>query len=163
MTQILTLEQIRWIVVSVISTLLSFFTPTSQFLLSLIIMFSFNIWCGMRADGVAIRRCKNFSMKKFVKSLVELILYIVIILLVFTVMRLCGDEGSSLIAIKSLTYVFMYVYLQNSFKNLIQAYPDVMALHIIYHVIRLEFQRAMPQRVQDIIKRYEREHKTDIE
>lgn len=163
MNGILTLEQLRWIVVSIFSTVLSFFTPTENFLLALIIMFAFNIWCGMRADGVVITRCKNFSMSKFVQSLIELFLYVAIILVVFSVMQLCGDTKSSIIAIKSLTYVFMYVYLQNSFKNLIKAYPKVVALHLVYHVIRLEFQRAMPSRINEIVKRYEREHKDIVD
>nr|DAR11874.1 MAG TPA: hypothetical protein [Caudoviricetes sp.] len=32
-------------------------------------MFTFNIWAGMRADGVAIVRCKNFSFRKFKNAL----------------------------------------------------------------------------------------------
>lgn len=158
MANVLSLEQLRLLFVSIVSTLISFYTPTGGFMLALIIMFAFNVWCGMRADGVSINRCKNFSMSKFHKALMELFIYVCIILVVFTCMKAVGDEKSSLVAIKSITYVFMYVYTQNGFKNLIQAYPDNMAIHIIYHVIRLEFTRALPSRVNDIIERYEREH-----
>lgn len=74
----------------------------------------------------------------------------------------CGDSEAALIVIKSLTYVFMYVYLQNAFRNLIQAYPRKVALRIIYHVIRLEFTRALPSYWQPIIERYQKEIDDDI-
>lgn len=68
-----------------------------------------------------------------------------------------GDGDSSLIVIKTITYVFSYVYLQNAFKNLIVAYPKNKAFRIIYHLIRFEFKRAMPSHVQGVIERIENE------
>lgn len=151
-------EQLRMVFVTLVSTVISFYTPAKGFLLCLTVCFAFNIWCGMRSDGVSIKRCKNFNMTKFSKALCELFLYIGIVCVLFTCLRSMGDLATALACVKIITYVFMYVYLQNSFKNLIQAYPDNMALHIIYHVIRLEFTRALPSNVQDIINRYERNH-----
>ena len=74
----------------------------------------------------------------------------------------CGDDGAAMIVIKSLTYVFMYVYLQNAFRNLIKAYPKKIALRIIYHVIRLEFTRALPSYWQPTIERFQKETDDDI-
>ena len=74
----------------------------------------------------------------------------------------CGDDTAALIVMKSLTYVFMYVYVQNAFRNLIHAYPTNKALRIIYHVIRFEFKRALPENVQRIVERVEREHGEEI-
>lgn len=129
---------------------------------ALVIMFAFNIWAGMRADGVIIRRCKNFKFSKFKNALAELLLYVTIIHVIYSTMIQCGDSEAALIVIKSLTYVFMYVYLQNAFRNLIQAYPKKVALRIIYHVIRLEFTRALPSYWQPIIERYEKETENDF-
>lgn len=155
-----TIEQWRMVTVSVLSPVLGYYTPTGGFVLALVIMFAFNIWSGMRADGVVIRRCKNFSFRKFKNALLELLLYLVIIEVIFTIMVSCGDKEASIIAVKSLTYVFMYVYLQNSFRNLIIAYPRIVALHIVYHLIRFEFLRALPDNVKSIIEKYD-ESKTD--
>lgn len=155
-----TIEQWRMITVSVLSPVLGYYTPTGGFVLALVIMFAFNIWSGMRADGVVIRRCKNFSFRKFKNALLELLLYLFIIEVIFTIMVSCGDKEASIIAVKSLTYVFMYVYLQNSFRNLIIAYPRIVALHIVYHLIRFEFLRALPDNVKSIIEKYD-ESKTD--
>lgn len=87
-----------------------------RLLIALAVMFAFNIWCGMRADGVSVVRCQNFKWSKFKNALAELLLYLVIIEVVFVFMDSIGDGDSSLIVIKTITYVFSYVYLQNAFK-----------------------------------------------
>lgn len=144
------------------SPLLAYVTPTTGFMYALIIMFAFNIWAGMRADGVIIRHCRNFKFSKFKNALAELLLYITIIYVIYSTMIQCGDSEAALVVIKSLTYVFMYVYLQNAFRNLIKAYPKKVALRIIYHVIRLEFTRALPSYWQPILERYEKETGDDF-
>ncbi|MDO4165554.1 MAG: hypothetical protein Q4D56_14410 [Bacteroides sp.] len=163
MDRIFTWEQMRLIAVSIFSPILGYLTPTKGFVYALVIMFAFNIWAGMRADGVAIVRCKNFSFRKFKNSLCELFLYLFIVEVIFGIMLNCGDEEAAIIVVKSLTYVFMYVYLQNAFRNLILAYPSNVALRVIYHVIRFEFMRALPSHIQPIIERIEREHGADKE
>lgn len=154
-------ENMRIILVTSFSPILGYFTPTKGFVFSLVMMFSFNIWAGMRADGVSIVRCKNFSFRKFKNALCELLLYLFIVEAIFIIMKNCGDYQAAIVVVKSLTYVFMYVYLQNAFRNLIIAYPRNLALHIIYHVIRLEFTRALPSHLQPIIDRLEKEFGDD--
>lgn len=143
------------------SSLFGYLTPTKGFVYALVVMFAFNIWAGMRADGVVIVRCKNFSFRKFKNALCELLLYLFIVEAIFVIMKNCGDENAAIIVVKSLTYVFMYVYLQNAFRNLIKAYPTKVALRIIYHVIRLEFTSALPSHLQPIIDRLEKEFEYD--
>lgn len=157
----LNLEQWRIIVISTVSPVLGYLTPTKGFVYALVVMFAFNIWAGMRADGVAIVRCKNFSFRKFKNALCELLLYLVIVEAIFVIMKNCGDDQAAIVVVKTLTYVFMYVYLQNAFRNLIVAYPKELALRIIYHVIRLEFARALPSHLQPIIERLEKEFGDD--
>lgn len=158
MERIFNWEQWRIIAISTVSPLFGYLTPTKGFIYALVVMFAFNIWAGMRADGVAIVRCKNFSFRKFKNALCELLLYLFIVEAIFIIMKNCGDDQAAIVVVKSLTYVFMYVYLQNAFRNLIKAYPTKVALRIIYHVIRLEFTRVLPAYWQPIIERYQREH-----
>lgn len=157
----LNLEQWRIIVISTVSPVLGYLTPTKGFVYALVVMFAFNIWAGMRADGVAIVRCKNFSFRKFKNALCELLLYLFIVEAIFVIMKNCGDDQAAIVVVKTLTYVFMYVYLQNAFRNLLVAYPRELALRIIYHVIRLEFARALPSHLQPIIERLEKEFGDD--
>lgn len=158
MDRLFTWEQWRMIFATSLSPILAYLTPTAGFMYALVIMFAFNIWAGMRADGVSVKHCKNFRFSKFKNALAELFLYVAIIHVIYSVMLQCGDNEAAKIVIKSLTYVFMYVYLQNAFRNLIKAYPTNVALRIIYHVIRLEFTRVLPAYWQPIIERYQREH-----
>ncbi len=157
MDKLFTLDQLRLILVSIFSPILAYLTPTGNFLVALVIMFAFNIWCGMRADGVSIVRCKNFKWSKFKNALLELLFYLFIIEMMFTIMNLIDEEDNSILLIKSLTVVFLYVYLQNAFKNLVIAYPKNKVYRIIYHLIRFEFTRAMPSHVQGVIERIENE------
>ena len=157
MDRLFNFEQLRMIVVSSFSPVIAYLTPTKGFILSLVIAFAFNIWAGMRADGVAICRCRNFRFRKFKNALAELLLYLLIVEVIFSVMVACGDKDASLIVIKSLTYVIIYVYAQNSFRNLIVAYPKNKALRMIYHLIRFEFKRATPSHITSIINRIEGE------
>ena len=157
MDRLFSIDQIRVLCVSTFSPILAFLTPTEDFLLALAVAFGFNIWCGMRADGVSISRCKNFSFSKFKNAIFELILYLVIIEMIFAFMSVMGDRDNSLIVIKTITYVFGYVYIQNAFKNLTIAYPKNVSIRIIYHIIRFEFKRAMPSHVQEVINRIENE------
>ena len=52
MEKIFSIDQMRLVFTTLLSTLAAYFTPTKGFLFALIIMFGFNIWAGMRADGV---------------------------------------------------------------------------------------------------------------
>ena len=157
--ELLSYEQLRMIVVGAVSSLLAIITPTKGFMLALVLMCGFNLWCGMRADGVVIRTCKNFSKKKFRGALWELLLYVAIILLIRTVMYLCGDDSESMYAIKVLAYIFLYVYLQHSFRNLTIAYPKNMALWMIYLAIRLEFAKMMPSYLKPLLDQYDKHQK----
>lgn len=152
-----TIENIRLVATSCLSYAFGWLMPTKGFVLALVLTFAFNCWAGMRADGVSIAKCRNFSMGKFKNALVEILLYLVIIEMVFAIMTSCGDKQAALVTAKSVTYVFIYVYLQNSFKNLVKAYPRKMALRVIYHLLRFEFTRALPSYLKPIIERVEGE------
>ena len=149
----------RFIFAATISPVLAFFTPTKGFVLALILSFAFNIWAGMRADGVSITRCRNFSFPKLKDSLSILALYLVISLLIYTIMVKCGDDSAALLTVKSLTYIYIYVYFQNAFKNLMVAYPKNRVIWLIYHFLRLEFKKMLPSYIQPLIERFEAREK----
>ena len=108
MTNLLDSSQIRQIVVTISSAILAFATPTEGFVLALVIAFGFNIFCGMRADGVSVVRCKNFSASKFVNAILEMLLYLTIDYVIYGIMIGCNDGNEALFVIKMLTYIFCY-------------------------------------------------------
>ena len=161
MERLINFEHLRLVVVSAFSSLVAIVTPTKGFILALVVMFAFNIFCGMRADGISIVRCRNFKLKKFRGALAELLLYLLIIETLQLTLVVCGDTDAALLVVKSLTYVFIYVYASNAFRNLIIAYPKNAALRIVYHLIRLEFLRMLPESWRPIIERMGEKEKTD--
>lgn len=64
-------EQVRMVWTLLTSTLLAIVTPTGAFMGALTLASMFNVWAGMRADGVSVIRCKRFSWDKFLRALCE--------------------------------------------------------------------------------------------
>lgn len=157
MTDLLDSSQIRQIGVTIFSAILAFATSTEGFVLALIIAFGFNIFCGMRADGVSVVRCKNFSVSKFKNAILEMLLYVAIVYVIYGIMLGCNDGTEALFAIKMLTYIFCYVYICNAFKNLIKAYPKNVAFRVIYYILRFEFAKALPSYWRPILERLNQE------
>ena len=59
MDKIFSWEQWRMIFATTASPLFAYLTPTAGFMYALVIMFAFNIWAGMRADGVSVKHCNE--------------------------------------------------------------------------------------------------------
>ena len=153
MSKMIEFEQVRLVIISAISSLLAILTPTGGFVVALVIGFGFNIFCGMRADGVSIVRCKNFSWTKAQRAILELALYFTIIYAIYSIVYACGDKKEAVFAAKILTYIFDYAYICNGFKNLIIAYPKNVIFRVIYHLIRFELMKALPDYWKPIINR----------
>lgn len=148
------MEQLRLVCTIITSSLIAAVAPAGVFLLALSIAFGFNVWCGMRADGVIIHNCDNFKMSKFVNAIKEVILYASIILTFTLITYYMGRQEYGIYAVEVITWVFIMTYVQNSFKNLVKAYPESAPLRTIYLIIRLEFSRATPENVAKGIEDY---------
>lgn len=157
-------EQLRLLIVSTCSPILAFLTPTSGFLTALVFMFVFNIICGMRADGVSVsvRGIQRFTIFKFISALQEFLLYMMIIVVLFSAVTKMGDKDAAIMCAKTITYVFMYVYLCNGFRSLCTTYPKNNGFKLIYHIIRFEFKRLMGEHAAKIIEEQEEKEKQVI-
>ena len=150
------MEQVRMVAVTIVSAVMSVLSPVNNFLLALMVAWGFNVLAGMRSDGIMITNCSKFSIRKFSDSIVQLVLYVCVLCGVQMVMYLCGDCDKSVYVVKTATYIFIYVWVCNGFKNLIRAYPKAKGLIIVYLLLRLDFKKIAPQHVQDVIDAYER-------
>lgn len=147
-------EQIRAFGTLFLSTLMAIVCPTASMMGALTIACMFNIWCGMRADGVSVIRCHRFSWGKFSKALYEFVLILMVIELVRGIMFLCGDDDASIYPIKVLTYAISIYYFQNAMKNLVKAYPESKGLWVLYLFVRFEWKKALPSNVAEKIEQY---------
>ena len=150
---ILTFEQLRQIAVLIISAVLAAILPTVGFVSALVVAWAFNVWCGMRADGVVNIKCKNWSWKKFGRAGAELIMFLAILWLVALITSFCGDKDEGLFACKTINYVFVWSYAQNGLKNLCKTHPDNKALWVIYLFIRFDFAKIL--KIESLIEMYE--------
>ena len=103
-------EQVRLMWTLLTSTILAIVAPTGSFLAALTLGCMFNVWAGMRADGVSVIRCRNFSWDKFLRAIIEFGVILTVIELIRAVMFLCGDVSESLYPVKTLTYTAFYIY-----------------------------------------------------
>lgn len=150
---ILTWEQIRRFVVWILCSIAAAVSPTGGFVTALVLTWAFNVWCGMRADGVTNIRCKNFSWKKFAHALCELMLFLIIIELIAVVTYTCGDGEEGLWACKTINYVFAWCYCENGLKNLCKANPHTKALWLIYLFMRFEITKII--HIDNLMEMYE--------
>lgn len=148
-------EQIRAICTLIASTLAAIVSPTASMMTALTIACMFNIWAGMRADGVSIITCRNFVWAKFSRAMAEFVMILVVIELVRGIMYLCGDADASIYPVKVLTYAISIYYTQNGMKNLVKAYPKSKALWVLYLFIRFEWKKALPSNVSEKIDAYQ--------
>lgn len=154
---ILTLEQMRRLLVGVLCSLIAAVSPTKGFVLSLALAWAFNVWCGMRADGVINRCCKNWSWKKFSYAMFELVAFLSIIELVAVITYSSGDAEAGIYACKTINYIFVWCCFENGLKNLCKSYPNTKALWIVYVFVRLEFTKIL--KIDSIIDLYNEHQK----
>lgn len=149
-------EQVRALWTLLCSTILAILAPTGSFLVAMTLACMFNIWAGMRADGVSVIRCHAFSWGKFREAIFEFAVILAVIELIRGIMFLCGDGGASMYPVKILTYTVCLMYVQNSLKNLVKAYPKNRSLWVMYLFVRFEWKRALPSNVGAMVEQYEK-------
>lgn len=128
-------------------------TPTANFVLVTCLACMFNLWCGMRADGVTNIRCKNFSWKKFRYALAELAIFLLVMELISLLVHLMGDASASIYMCKIIAYCISYCYIDNGLKNICKAYPTSKGLWMVYLIVHLDFKRIL--KIEELINRYE--------
>lgn len=135
------------------STLLAVMTPTGGFLTAIVIGWAFNMWCGMRADGVTLISCRNFSWRKFLPAIIELLMYMCLIEIVAMLGYSMGDGTEIVYACKTMAYFIIYCYLDNGLKNLCKSHPTSKALWLIYLFVHMDFRRLI--KIDELMQRYD--------
>ncbi len=159
----LDLDFISGVLVVAFNAIISFVSPIEGQIHALTIAFFFNIVTGMWADDVTITKRENFSKNKLWKSLLELLAYLGILLMLYSIFYEMGDFDEGKAIIKTINYIMIWWYAQNSLKNLIKINPKSMSLRVIYHLIRFEFIKALPYNIGPIIKDIEQKMEEETE
>jgi hypothetical protein len=120
----------------IIGALISVLNPLTEPVLILVMLFIFDIVCGMIADRVINGR--GFKFGKFLKSVQFLCLYVVIVGTIYVICYLQDDVEEGLLLLKTITYVCGYFYFSNIAKNLHESYPNNRFFGFLFFVLSVD-------------------------
>ncbi len=126
-------KELFWLFVTALASVL---TPVENTLKLLFIAFIFNIATGIITD-VHVNKAK-FQLKKAFNAITQLMFYAACVVFLDYGARLLSEPGIGITAVKWLTYVVVYFYLTNIFKNARLVYPKNPALNFIYELLSTE-------------------------
>lgn len=130
------MDRIKELYCLLLTALVSVFSPVKHALVFLMIAFMFNIINGIITD-VHVNRAP-FSLKKAFSAFSQLLFYAVCVVFLDHGARLMGDTEIGVTAVKWLTYIVVYFYLTNIFRNARLVYPKSAAIKFIYDLLSTE-------------------------
>ncbi len=126
-------KELFWAFITAMSSVLM---PVKETLILLFISFVFNIITGIITD-VHVNKAK-FDLKKAFNAITQLTFYATCVVFLNYGSSLIEEKDIGLIAVKWLTYIVVYFYLTNIFKNARQVYPRSQAINFIYELLSTE-------------------------
>ena len=120
----------------IVSAFITIMNPITEPVLVLVILFIFDLACGMIADRMINKQ--GFRFRKFLKSVQFLCLYVVIIAAIYAICYLQDDVEEGLLLLKTITYVCGYFYFSNITKNLHDSYPKNRFFAFLYFVLSVD-------------------------
>lgn len=127
------LKELFWLIATGVMSVLS---PVQNVLSLLFLSFIFNIIVGIITDVHANR--KKFKIKKAFNAITQLMFYSACVVFLDAGSRLLEEDDLGILAIKWTTYVVVYFYLTNIFRNAKQIYPKSEAIALIYEILSTE-------------------------
>jgi len=130
------IEKVKELFWTLITALSSVLMPVKETLILLFISFVFNIITGIITD-VHVNKA-NFDLKKAFNAITQLTFYATCVVFLNYGTSLINEQAIGIIAVKWLTYIVVYFYLTNIFKNARQVYPRSQAINFIYELLSTE-------------------------
>nr|DAE47093.1 MAG TPA: hypothetical protein [Caudoviricetes sp.] len=137
------LDTFRIFIVAVIGSLYSYLEPIYNPMKVLAIVFFADIIAGVLVD--LIRNNDRIRIKKFLIAVAFLSLYFSIIASTFVIGEHMGDIDEALFIVKTLTYVFSYFYVSNTFRNVRVLIPDNKPIAFLDHWLGLQVVKRLPE------------------
>ncbi|RNC66459.1 hypothetical protein [Proteiniphilum sp. X52] len=126
-------KELFWLIVT---ALISVLTPVQNVLVLLFVAFLFNIATGIIADVHANKA--KFNLKKAFNAVTQLTFYAACVVFLDYGARLLNEPEIGITAVKWMTYIVVYFYLTNIFKNAKLIYPSNLAIKFIYELLSTE-------------------------
>jgi len=115
---------------------LSIFSPVEDAFWLLLGAFIINILVGIVTAVNAEK--EQFSLKKFWNAFMQFLLYIVTVVFLYWMGQVQHDGAVADTGIKWITYIVIYCYFLNIFRNARALWPKARAIDIIYQILSTE-------------------------
>ena len=136
------LEHLKALLVTVLSSVLAFIEPAGVTLALVFSVAVIDILVGYRT-GKAVNG-ERWNHGKFTRAMTLTLVYLGIVLVIYTIGALQGDKAEVLYVEKMITYVFIYFYAKNILKNLRLRYPDSRQIAALDDMLDFEFLKRIP-------------------
>lgn len=140
-------DDIRILFVGVFSTVCSFFTPITDYIFALTIVFLFDFLSGLISSILVNNEKFNFS--KFRGCLIDIMVYFIIIMSIYAVGEFTHKPDGAIQCASGVMFVIIYYYAVNIFRNLSILMPNNKSINFIYYVLSFEILSKYP-----ILKRF---------
>jgi hypothetical protein len=130
------IERLKELYFIFLAALISAFSPVRNALILLMLAIVFNVLIGIIED-IHVNKAP-FNLKKAFNAVTQLLFYTACVVFVDYAGRLMGDPDVGLTAVKWLTYIVVYFYLTNIFRNAKLIYPRSAAIRFIYDLLSTE-------------------------
>lgn len=135
-------DTFKIIVVAIIGGLYSYLEPIYNPMKVLAIVFFADIVAGVLVD--LIKNNDRIRIKKFLIAVAFLALYFSIIASTYIIGEHMGDTQEALLIVKTLTYVFSYFYVSNTFRNVKILAPNNRPIAFIDYWLGLQVVKRLP-------------------
>lgn len=129
-------ERIKEIFWLIIAGLVSILTPVQNVLILLFSAFLFNVIIGIFTD-VNVNKAK-FQLKKAFTAVTQLAFYAACVIFLDKGARLLDEPDIAVTSVKWMTYIVIYFYLTNIFRNAHLLFPKSPGINFIYELLSTE-------------------------
>jgi hypothetical protein len=136
------MDTVKLTAVTAISSLFAYLEPLHGAMFVLVFVFFADMLIAIFTDLCI--NGKKFSPKKFLTAFFYVAVYLSIMASVYIIGERMGDGPESLFVDKATTYIFIYFYIVNIFKNLRLILPENRPIEFIEFSIGLEFVKRIP-------------------
>lgn len=136
------MEDLRTIIVVSLSSLMAYLSPINGILFAVTLAFVINFIIGY-ITGMRIDK-EDFDFKKAFSCIKEACVFFMVVASVYTIGEHLNNSGEALMSISVVTYVVLYFYAVNVFKNLKRLFPNSQWIAFCYWLISFEFMKKVP-------------------
>lgn len=133
---------IKSIGISTAFAVMSFLNPIRMDIAVIVIMIVANFVAGWLESTLVER--DRFRLDKFTKAMSEGVVYVLLIIGAYMVLKIKGIEQYALYCTSIVSYAVMYFLGLNILRNLIKLLPNSKVLVFLYYLMNIEFVKKIP-------------------